>query len=414
MPVTPVTPQEYADRLDRLGPFEPQPLLAVAVSGGGDSLAAALLTRDWTRARGGDVLALLVDHRLRAASAEEIRITIGRLAGEGIEARVLVLHDLQPGPALAERARIARHAALEQACVAAGILHLVLGHHGLDQAETLCMRLLAGSGPAGLAGMAALVERPGVRLLRPLLDLPPARLRATLRARGLAWVEDPSNQDARAQRARLRRLRADPDGTGLATQALIAAAAARGQSRAETERVDAALLARAVSLSPLGHALWQGELSATALSSLLGLIGGRARPPSAARVRALAFAPRPATLAGVRILPAGRLGSGFLLVREGAAMQPPVAAVADAVWDGRFRLIRDPGPGLTLGAWGQDAPRDRRTLPSAALRAQPALRRGDKVILAGEALFARPQPFVEIYGAHLMTGAGFCTLLPSG
>ncbi len=414
MSLGPVTPAEFATRLDRLGPFEPSPLLAVAVSGGADSLAACLLTRDWALSRGGDVLALLVDHGLRAAAAEEIRVTTARLAGQGIPARVLVLRDLWPGPALSERARLARHAALEGACVEAGILHLVLGHHGLDQAETLCMRLLAGSGVAGLAGMAALAERPGVRLLRPLLDLPPARLRATVQVRGLAWVEDPSNQDASYQRARLRRLRADPEGTGLATRALIAAAFARGQARAAAERADAQALARSVTISPLGHALWQGALPDSALAALLGLIGGSSRPPSAARVRALAAVPHPATLAGVRILPAGRLGEGFLLVREAASLQPPVEATGNAIWDGRFRLIRDAGPGLTLGAWGHDAPRDRAGLPSAALRVQPALRRGEAVVLAGEALFAASQPFVEGYPRLLMTGGGFCGLLPSG
>jgi tRNA(Ile)-lysidine synthase len=291
------------------------------------------------------------------------------------------------------------------------MLHLLLGHHALDQAETVCMRLLSGSGPAGLAGMAALVERPMVRLLRPLLDIPPARLRATLRQRGLGWVEDPSNHDPTYQRARLRALRADPDGTGLATRALIKAAAARADLRRAGEGDDATALAHAVTISPLGHALWHGKLPATALASLIGLLSGHDRPPSAAQVAALAANPHPATVGGVQLLPAGRLGPGLLLVREAAALSPPIEAAPNTVWDGRFRVARDVEPnlttGLTLGGWGRDAPRDRAGLPSAALRVQPALRRGTSVILAGAALFAGSQPFLESFPRHFMTGAGF-------
>ncbi len=411
---TPLAPSDFAARLNRLGPFEPAPVLAVAVSGGADSLAAAILTRDWARARGGDAKALLVDHGLRAESADEIRLTVARLAAQSIESTVLTLRQLPHGPGLAARARAARHHALEQACAASGILHLVFGHHAADQAETLCMRLLARSQAAGLAGMAALVERPWVRLLRPLLDVAPARLRATLRARGMSWVEDPSNRDPTYQRARLRSLRADPDGTGLATQALIAAGAARGDQRLLDETRDAWALAGAVTLSPLGHALWHGALPASALAALLGVVSGRDRAPSAARVAALAADPRPATLAGVHIVPAGRLGPGLLLVREAAALAPPIEAALGSVWDGRFRVAGDAEPGLTLGGWGRDAPRDRGGLPSVARAVQPALRRGATVLCAGAALFAGPQPFLESFPSLSLTGAGFCGLPAAG
>jgi tRNA(Ile)-lysidine synthase len=410
VPVAPVSDAEFAARLARLGPFEPQPALAVGVSGGADSLASAVLAQRWAAACGGRVLALLVDHGLRAAAAEEIRATVARLEGLGVAWRVLTLTDLPQGASLPARARAARHAALERACAEAGVLHLLLGHHAADQAETLCMRLLAGSLPAGLAGMAALVERPGVRLLRPLLDLPPARLRATLRASGLGWVEDPSNHDAAWQRARIRALRADADGTGLATAALVAAAAVRGRARLAAEQAAAVALARAVTLFPLGHALWQGALPPAALAALLGLIGGREMPLSAARVAALAAAPRPATIAGVRILPAGRLGPGLLVVREAQAVQAPVAAVAGAVWDGRFRLARAVPPGHTLGAWGEDAPRDRADLPVAVRQVQPALRCGDAVVMAGRTLLEGPVALVEPLARPGMTGAGFCGL----
>ncbi len=217
-----------------LGPFEPTPRIAAAVSGGADSMALALLADAWARERGGSLLALVVDHGLRAESRNEAAAAAARLGSLGIATQLLTIEGLSRGPGLAERARSARFAVLAAACASAGILHLLLGHHAGDQAETLLIRSLGGSGPAGLAGMAPLVETTRLRLLRPLLAMAPARLRATLVSAGVAWIEDPSNADATALRPRLRLLRRDRDGEGAATAALLAAAVASGRSRAET------------------------------------------------------------------------------------------------------------------------------------------------------------------------------------
>lgn len=398
----------FAALMDGLGPFEPRPLVAVAVSGGADSLAAAVLSRDWVRARHGDVLAIVVDHGLRAESTDEVRLTLARLRSADIPAVTLCLH-LVRGPGLAERARAARHAVLEQECAARGILHLVFGHHAGDQAETVAMRLLARSGPAGLAGMARLVETPLVRRLRPLLGVAPARLRATLVAAGLSWVEDPSNADPAQLRARLRRLRGDPAGVGLATRALLAASAARGHARLQRERGDAVSLAEQVRLYPEGFAVLTGPLSPSALAALLGLVSGATRPPSESRVLALAANPRPATMAGVRLLPAGRLGPGLLLVREAVAIAPPCPARALTVWDGRFQVQRDI-EGAEIGAWGTEAPRDRGGLPAAVLRTLPALRRDGRVVSAGVTLLAGPDPVLQFAPRGWMTGAGYVSL----
>src|SRR5262245_29663930 len=178
-----------------LGPFEPAPRLAAGVSGGADSTALAVLAYAWACERGGSLLALVADHGLRPESGQEAADTVARLATLGIAARRLTIAGLDRGPALAERARRARFDALETACAEAGIVHLLLGHHAADQAETVLIRSLGGSGPAGLAGIAALVETRRLRILRPLLAFPPAFMRARLAAAGVTWVEDPSNAD---------------------------------------------------------------------------------------------------------------------------------------------------------------------------------------------------------------------------
>src|ERR1700722_7875476 len=175
--------------------------------------------------------------------------------GRGIPARVLRIRGLGRGPALAERARAARLRVLTEACVAEGILHLLLGHHALDQAETVLIRSLGGSGPAGLAGIAALVETTSVRILRPLLGVAPERLRATLTAAAMEWIEDPSNVDATALRPRLRLARRDRGGHGSATAALAAAAAAAARQRTEADRKAARCLADRAELHPEGYCL---------------------------------------------------------------------------------------------------------------------------------------------------------------
>jgi tRNA(Ile)-lysidine synthase len=387
-----VTDEEFAAAMAMLGPFEPAPRLAAAVSGGADSLALALLAGRWVRTAGGSLLALVVDHRLRAESRQEADATRVRLGSQGISSKLLPITGLAHGPALAERARAARFAALEAACAELGLLHLLLGHHRGDQAETVIIRALGGSGATGMAGMAPVVETAQLRLLRPLLDIPPVRLRATLAEAGLQWVEDPSNRDIHALRPRLRALRRDSDGIGAATAALVEAAATAAQRRAQGEERIAAVLAERAVLRPEGFAVLPAEpLPAPALAALLQTISGSPFPPPARSVAALAEAPRPATLAGVRLLPAGRLGPGLLMVRETAAMAPPVAARSGVVWDGRFRLAgaHQVPDGATMGALGRAAARLRRLspLPAAVLQTLPAFRLGEALLAVPHLLY---------------------------
>ena len=347
--------------------------VAVAVSGGADSLCLAWLAAGW-----GEALALVVDHGLRAESAAEAAWVVATLAGLGVPARLLRLDGLARGPGLAERARRARTDALLAACAEAGLVDLLLGHHAGDQAETVLMRRLSGSGADGLAGMASLATRGPARLLRPLLGVAPGRLRASLAAAGLGWVEDPSNRDPAALRTRLReRLARSGEGAALLAEA---AERARARGRAEDERAE--VLARIATLRPEGFAvLAPGPWPPSALAAALRMVGGRAYAPASEGVARLAGAPRPATLGGVRLLPAGRLGAGWLLVREAAAMAEPVPAGRGAVWDGRFRVVGDGDPALTLGALGADAARVAGDgLPAVVRRTLPALRRCGRVV----------------------------------
>src|SRR5579863_2293243 len=156
----PLSDAEFGAALDRLGPFERRPLLAVAVSGGADSLALALLASVWAKARRGRVVALTVDHRLRRESTGEAR-QVGRwLRRLGIAHEILTWKGPYPQGDVQAAARAARYALLEAWCHTAHCLHLLTAHHREDQVETFWLRLARGSGLDGLAAMPAEVERP--------------------------------------------------------------------------------------------------------------------------------------------------------------------------------------------------------------------------------------------------------------
>ena len=352
-----------------LGPFEPAPRLAVAVSGGADSLALAVLLGDWVRARRGSLVALIVDHRLRAGSGTEARQVAGWCAGLGLERHILSWRGAKPEANRQAAARRARYDLLSTWCLRHGVVHLATAHHRDDQAETLLLRLGRGSGLDGLAAMAAVNEQAGLRLLRPLLPLPKARLCATLEARGLAWIEDPSNRDPAYARTAARRLLTAGDGGGLSGERLAAAAGHLGRARAALEGTLAALLAESVAVDPAGFAWLEPaplcaagpELALRALSRVLLTVGGAEYTPRLERLERLHGRLRDglgrgATLAGCRILPRrGRL----LVVREAAAADSvPVRPGERLRWDGRFevavsrKIAAAAGP-LRLGPLGE-------------------------------------------------------------
>jgi tRNA(Ile)-lysidine synthase len=182
------------------------PAMILAVSGGPDSMALMWLAARWRRsmARGPRLLAVTVDHRLRPEAAREAR-EVKRLARSlALPHRTLRWSGIKPKAGLPAAARDARYRLLVQAARQTSATHILTAHTRDDQAETLLMRLLRGSGIAGLAAMARESERDGLRLARPLLDVPKSRLVATLQKAGIDFADDPTNRDPSFTRARLR------------------------------------------------------------------------------------------------------------------------------------------------------------------------------------------------------------------
>jgi tRNA(Ile)-lysidine synthase len=270
---------EFAALLAPFAPFEARPVLAVAVSGGRDSLALALLAHEWAAARGGGVLALVVDHGLRRESADEARATRERLARRGIDSEILPWSGDKPATRLQQAARAARYRLLFEACRRHGVLHLMTAHHADDQDETVAMRAARESGPDGLAGMAAAAEHRDLRLLRPLLGVPRARLTATVEARGVDWIDDPSNRDRRFERVRVRQ-----DGIGAGIE--------RDAGRAVRDRALAETALGALEVGPEGgvaldHLIvsaMRKEITERLLSRVVQAVGGLDYPPRRERL----------------------------------------------------------------------------------------------------------------------------------
>jgi len=379
------------EHLEPLGPSEFDALMdanrvpagvaiAAAVSGGGDSMALALLAGDWCRRHGGTLTALTVDHGLRAGSDAEAISAGSLLAAAGIGHRVLTWDGEKPATGIQAAARSARYRLLTDWARRNSIGHILVAHNMEDQAETFLMRAAQGAGMYGLAGMAPVSRRRCVAIHRPLLRVSGARLRQTLVQTGQQWIEDPSNADPAFQRTHMRRLVAAL-GQGRVPAPRLAALA--GHFMAVRTRLDGlagALIAGAV----VGHGSGYCELQAPAfgkapvmvavhaLRQLLGEIGGRGYPAGAGKLeRGLARLLDPGderafTLAGCRIIKAGGgnfnagLGPGAVLIcreERHADERLAVAAGGRLIWRGVFEIAlegrdSDAGP-VYLGPLGR-------------------------------------------------------------
>lgn len=213
--------------------------ILAAVSGGPDSMALMHLLALWRRAAPRPpVLVATVDHGLRPEAAQEAAFVAGQAAALGFPHRTLVWTGPKPATGIQEAAREARYDLLVRCAREEGATALVTAHTLDDQAETILMRLSRGSGLAGLQGMQPERDRDGICHARPLLNWPKRTLLGLCAQEKWAFVEDPSNENARFARVRWRRLM-----PALAAEGLTAERLAGLAERAR--RVEEALEAKA-------------------------------------------------------------------------------------------------------------------------------------------------------------------------
>ena len=195
--------------------------IAVAVSGGADSLALVLMAKKELCLFGYEVVALTVNHHLRMSATDEAEYVAKLMQAYKIEHHILEWLEDKPQTGVEESARIARYKLLTEWCNHNGVKILLTAHHQTDQAETFLMRLQRGSGLEGLCCMREITDCNGVIIARPLLNTSPTYLRKYLQNRHIEWVEDESNGNTDYFRNRIRAfLPQFEESTGISTQVL--------------------------------------------------------------------------------------------------------------------------------------------------------------------------------------------------
>lgn len=323
-------------RLDR-GATAP---IAVAFSGGGDSLAALIATLAWARSAGRPVTAIGVDHRLQPQSREWLQFAEAASKRLGAGFRAVAWDAKKPVSGLPAAARAARHRLIADAARTAGASVVVFGHTADDVFEGDLMRA-EGSSLGRLREWSpspAWPEGRGLFIVRPLLAVRRAAIREALRARGEPWIDDPANDDTRFARARAR-VRAPAAGEA-------AAVLDRDQDLAELAALAEITAEGLIGLDRRTLAEASSSTARRLLSAALVCAGGGDRPPRARRLSdLLARLARPAevtaTLAGTRVEARGHkvlIARDPGQARRGGLAPSALAAGVTLVWDGRFEV----------------------------------------------------------------------------
>ena len=397
MTAIPLTEAETGRYLAPLSRFS---RVALAVSGGPDSLALLHLSADFARRHGLPMpVALTVDHDLRPGSKAEAE-TVARVADAlGVPHAILTWRHGPVDAGVQARAREARYDLMAACCTAHDIPALMTAHHLDDQAETFLMRLKRGSGLDGLAAIPEEGRWAGLTLLRPLLEVSKARLIATAEAVGLPFVADPSNEDPRFERVRLRRAMAVLSEIGLEPDAIALSARRLRRARAALEAAADAFLGSHSICSPAGYASVDlpallaapEEVALRALARLIGAVGGSSAPVRLAKLETLLEALRSEpdkaqTLGRCHMVPARDRLAVFREVRKAGLPRAQLQPGERLLWDNRFRVELGQGESKpvtveALGEAGIETVRLPYDVPRLAACALPVCRLADGRLL---------------------------------
>lgn len=353
--------------------------IGVALSGGGDSTALLHLC---LRA-GLRVEAVTVDHRLRPESAAEAAAVGASCASLGVQHEVRVWeHGVVPGN-LMDAARRARMGLICDWAKARGTGVVALGHTRDDVAETVLIGLGRAAGIGGLSGLRGRFDEGGVRVHRPLLAAGREELRGWLRAEGIPWIDDPTNENERFTRVKARKALAALAPLGITAERLaeVAGNLARVQEALAVQVAAAARWAEEQAGGLRFHAgLWgePGEVQRQLVNAAVLWQSGADYAPRAAEVERLRTAlaeGRDATLGGCR-------ARGGWLMREPRAVGGTVPV--GQVWDGRWMVEGPAGEVRALGAEGLRQMKDWRKLglPREVLVVTPGVWEGETLLAA--------------------------------
>jgi tRNA(Ile)-lysidine synthase len=236
--------RRFADAMNALDIGAPT-RIALALSGGGDSISLMKLLGNWAKARSSSranstLDALIVDHGLRAGSAREEKNVAAWARDAGWRAHILKWSGPKPISNIEDAARKARYALLGKWCRAHKRSFLFVAHTRDDVAETFLLRLGRGSGVDGLSAMRSVAPYPlegfgELEIVRPLLDFGREELRAYLVKEGDAWLDDPMNEDPRFSRTHARALMPALEAAGISQKRIVDASRHLARARKALE-----------------------------------------------------------------------------------------------------------------------------------------------------------------------------------
>ena len=406
------------DKAALLAPLAPFAKIALAVSGGPDSLALMLLMADWARQAGKQLIVYSVDHGLRPEAAGECAMVAEEAQKLGLSCRILCWSDAKPKTGVQAAARAARYRLMGAAMQADGAEILVTAHHLGDQAETILMRLAHGSGLSGLAGMTLFGEVEGVAVCRPLLEIESKALRAVVAEAGLTPAADPSNHDEHYERVRWRRLLPALADEGLDSERLTAFSRRMARADLALEEWAERAYATLADIDGFGVVTLPND-KLFALPTEIGLrvvgraanwAGGGAENARLGQIESTynalcgAEAGFASTLAGVQML---RRADALQVFREAGRLERAPQTLTPGktcVWDERFTFscARTCQKGLFVQPAGKKTTRAEAerlagpiAAPMRALKAAPAVR-NDKGELVALGTFVRPEFAVTV------------------
>lgn len=375
----------------------PPDKMAVAVSGGGDSMALLHLMNQYCELHGSQLFAVTVNHGLRAGAAQEAEAVGAFCATLGVPHDILVWDDWDGTGNLQAQARDARYRRISDWAARRGISSVAMGHTADDQAETVLMRLSRRAGVDGLSAMPRVTRRHGVDWVRPLLSVTRADLRTYLRRHQITWAEDPSNEDMRFERIKARKalvalgdLGIDADGLAMVAEQMRAARTALNWQTFLAARDIATVVSGAVVLNERRLHGLPDEIRRRLLVGAMGWISGSTYPPRRAAVATLMAALRKGQGSTVDGCHARRVKGNIWIFRELEAVRYMIVAPG-VLWDARWRVTPVAGAAITeglcigpLGPGGVEQCDDWRIsgLPLPVVMSTPAVWRDDTLVAA--------------------------------
>ena len=323
--------------------------IAVAVSGGADSLCLTLLLHQWCVAFSHPFVALTVDHGLRPESPAEAQQVHEWMTDLAIPHKILTWEGEKPTTGLQEKAREARYFLMEKWCLDHNIEILATAHHADDQVETILQRLARGSGLTGLCGISPCILKNFGHVIRPLLSFSKSTLVTTVTQWPHPFITDSSNLNSKFDRVRWRVLTPQLAPLGLAAPSLLRTIHRLRQADQTLEDITTEFLEKTISFCPLGAAyiqpnLWNyGHLDVRhrALKRLLACIGGKPYSPSYESLQRLDD-----LLVSSLPFPGYTLGGCYFFLRKNTVTVVketrfaclPQPYLPQMIWDNRFKL----------------------------------------------------------------------------